>query len=96
MSGQHVLLTGGTGFVGKVVLYELIRRRQELNIERITLIVREGGRGSASARLRRLKRSRAFAGLPSKSLFSLRRERSEVGQTKWASLSTLVIRRHVS
>ncbi|MEE2834389.1 MAG: SDR family oxidoreductase [Myxococcota bacterium] len=65
MSGQHVLLTGGTGFVGKVVLYELIRRRQELNIERITLIVREGGRGSASARLRRLKRSRAFAGLPS-------------------------------
>ena len=32
MSGQHVLLTGGTGFVGKVVLYELIRRREALGI----------------------------------------------------------------
>lgn len=65
MSGQHVLLTGGTGFVGKVVLFELIRRREELGIERVTLLVREGGRGSASARLRRLKRSRCFEDLPS-------------------------------
>ena len=64
MSGQHVLLTGGTGFVGKVVLYELIRRREELGIDRVTLLVREGGRGNAAARLRRLKRSRCFEDLP--------------------------------
>ena len=73
MSGQHVLLTGGTGFVGKVVLYELIRRRQELNIERITLIVREGGRGSASARLRRLKRSIALQACQAAGRAALRR-----------------------
>ena len=64
MSGQHVLLTGGTGFVGKVVLYELIRRRQELNVERITLIVREGGAGAPRLACAGSS-ARAFAGLPS-------------------------------
>src|SRR4026207_2520372 len=36
----RVLLTGSTGFVGKVVLEELMRRREELNIERVYLLIR--------------------------------------------------------
>ena len=39
-SRNTVLLTGATGFVGKVVLHELMRRRQELGIERVVLLVR--------------------------------------------------------
>jgi alcohol-forming fatty acyl-CoA reductase len=41
---NRVLLTGCTGFVGKVVLEELLRRRTELGIERIYVLIR--GRGS--------------------------------------------------
>ena len=37
---NHLLVTGATGFLGKVVLRQLIERRQELGIERITLLVR--------------------------------------------------------
>jgi fatty acyl-CoA reductase len=39
--GARVLLTGSTGFVGKVVLEELLRRREELGIERIYLPIRQ-------------------------------------------------------
>ncbi len=35
-----VLLTGAAGFLGKVVLEELIRRKQELQVEKIILILR--------------------------------------------------------
>ncbi len=40
--GPHleVLLTGATGFVGKVVLAELLRRRDELGIARVWLAIR--------------------------------------------------------
>ena len=37
---RHVLLTGVTGFVGKVVLYDLLKRRAELGIERVSVLVR--------------------------------------------------------
>lgn len=36
----HVLLTGVTGFVGKVVLYDLLRRSAELGVERVSVLVR--------------------------------------------------------
>ncbi len=36
----EVLLTGGTGFLGKVVLEELIRRSDELGVARIHLLIR--------------------------------------------------------
>lgn len=39
-SGVRVLLTGSTGFVGKVVLEELLRRREELGIEKVHLLIR--------------------------------------------------------
>ncbi len=47
-----VLLTGATGFVGKVVLEELLRRREELAIERVLALVRARDPQHASARLR--------------------------------------------
>lgn len=40
MKSAHVLLTGVTGFVGKVVLEELLRRRSELGIAGVTVLVR--------------------------------------------------------
>jgi len=63
--GRVVLLTGGTGFVGKVVLDELLRRREALGIEKLLLLVRADGAERADARLRaEVLRSRCFAGQP--------------------------------
>lgn len=38
--GAHIFLTGSTGFVGKVVLEELMRRREELGFEKVYLLIR--------------------------------------------------------
>ncbi|MEO5588453.1 MAG: SDR family oxidoreductase [Gemmatimonadaceae bacterium] len=60
--GARVLLTGGTGFVGKVVLAELLRRREELGIDLIYLLIRPRGRRSPLDRFNRsLASSRAFS-----------------------------------
>lgn len=48
--GARVLVTGGTGFVGKVVLEELMRRREELDIERVYLLIRPRRRKSPDER----------------------------------------------
>ncbi len=47
-----VLLTGATGFVGKVVLEELLRRRESLGVERVLALVRARDPDHATARLR--------------------------------------------
>ncbi|KAK5989988.1 Putative fatty acyl-CoA reductase [Cladobotryum mycophilum] len=39
-SGNVIFLTGVTGFLGKVVLEELIRRREELNLEKVFVLIR--------------------------------------------------------
>ena len=62
-AGRTVLLTGATGFVGKVALEELLRRRGELGVERVWLLVRADGPAHAEARVRELLRSPCFAGL---------------------------------
>jgi thioester reductase-like protein len=46
-----VLLTGATGFVGKVVLEELMRRRAELGVSRVLALVRASDPEHAAARL---------------------------------------------
>jgi thioester reductase-like protein len=51
-SGRIVLLTGATGFVGKVVLEEIVRRREELGVERVLALVRASDPEHADARLR--------------------------------------------
>ncbi len=38
--GAELLLTGATGFLGKVVLHELMQRSEELGIARVHLLIR--------------------------------------------------------
>lgn len=47
----RVLLTGATGFVGKVILHELLRRREELGLDGVEVVVRSGSGRSAEERL---------------------------------------------
>jgi nucleoside-diphosphate-sugar epimerase len=49
---RTVLLTGATGFVGKVVLETLLRRRAELGFERVLALVRARDPQHAAARFR--------------------------------------------
>jgi len=49
-TGHEILLTGATGFVGKVVLEALLRRREELGIARVHVLIRPSDRGSAAER----------------------------------------------
>jgi 1-acyl-sn-glycerol-3-phosphate acyltransferase len=62
--GKKVLLTGATGFVGKVALFELVRRKEELGIDEIHLVIRKSKREEARARFVRLAASPCFADLP--------------------------------
>jgi len=48
--GSEFLLTGATGFLGKVVLHELLRRRQELGVNRVHVLLRTNGSGTAKER----------------------------------------------
>jgi nucleoside-diphosphate-sugar epimerase len=61
-SGRHVLVTGATGFLGKVWLGMLLERVP--TIRRVTVLARRSGKRSASARVRRLlETSPAFRSL---------------------------------
>ncbi len=40
-TGSNILLTGVTGFVGKVVLEELIRRKDELTLNKVYILIRK-------------------------------------------------------
>jgi nucleoside-diphosphate-sugar epimerase len=54
-----------TGFLGKLVLENLLRRREELGIERIHVVVRSRGGSATAARFRRIvARAPCFAALP--------------------------------
>src|SRR5690606_29046221 len=65
----HVFLTGVTGFVGKVVLEELLFRREELGIERVIVLARgatgrDGRVTSPADRFRKVARAEIFKRLP--------------------------------
>ncbi len=60
----HVLLTGATGFVGKVVLAELMRRRLELGIEAVYVLVRPKKGQTPQERFAQTAESPAFRLLP--------------------------------
>lgn len=51
--GACVLLTGATGFVGKVVLEALVRRQADLGVGRVVLLIRPRPGENAAARFRR-------------------------------------------
>jgi 1-acyl-sn-glycerol-3-phosphate acyltransferase len=50
---QTYLLTGVTGFLGKVLLEALLRRRDELGVERVLVLIRPKGPFDAAARFAR-------------------------------------------
>ena len=59
------LLTGVTGFLGKVMLEELMRRRDELRVERVLVLIRAKGGTAAHERFHKDVASAAcFAALP--------------------------------
>ncbi|RVX68800.1 hypothetical protein B0A52_07686 [Exophiala mesophila] len=63
----HVLLTGGTGFLGKVILQELVRRRQlgDFPPHKITLLIRDSKKLDSKSRFAKLTQSRCFSKLES-------------------------------
>ena len=64
-TGREILLTGATGFVGKVVLEALLRRRAALGIARVHVLIRPGAGSSARERFAvEVERSPCFVGLP--------------------------------
>ncbi|KAF4636017.1 hypothetical protein G7Y89_g2070 [Cudoniella acicularis] len=59
-----IFLTGATGFLGKVVLEELLRRSGELQINKIIILIRpKNGKGARARLLRELIKSPCFANL---------------------------------
>lgn len=64
-SGGEILLTGATGFLGKVVLHELIRRRESLGVDRVQVLIRNNGSGTVESRFDTdIAASPCFAELP--------------------------------
>lgn len=62
---REFLLTGVTGFLGKVVLEELLRRRDELDIARVHVLIRPRKQRQPAERFRReVAGSPCFARLP--------------------------------
>ena len=62
---REFLLTGVTGFLGKVVLEELVRRREELGLERVHVIIRPRKGLTPEERFQReVAASACFARLP--------------------------------
>jgi fatty acyl-CoA reductase len=59
-----VLLTGATGFLGKVVLHDLLFRAEDLGIERVFVVARSKRGTAASDRVDSLWRSPALTSLP--------------------------------
>jgi 1-acyl-sn-glycerol-3-phosphate acyltransferase len=50
LPGSDLLLTGATGFLGKVVLHELLERRESLGVSKIRVLLRTSGSTTADQR----------------------------------------------
>ena len=62
-AAASVLLTGATGFLGKVVLEELLRRRSEFGLDKVFVVVRKKGGKTPDERFNQIMRAKCFAGL---------------------------------
>jgi fatty acyl-CoA reductase len=63
--GRTFVLTGVTGFLGKVVLEELLRRREELHVDHVHVLIRPRGSRTAEERFQReVATSDCFSELP--------------------------------
>ena len=64
-SPRTVLLTGAAGFLGKVALFEMMRRKDELNIVGVVVVIRARGTRLGEERFRKdVVTSPCFASLP--------------------------------
>ena len=64
-TGRVYLLTGATGFLGKVLLEVLLRQREELRVEQVYVLIRPRGALSANERFwREVVSSDCFSRLP--------------------------------
>lgn len=63
ISKSQILLTGVTGFVGKVVLETLLRRREELKLAKVYVLIRPQKEMDAAERLRKVMISPCFSNL---------------------------------
>ncbi len=61
--GSQILLTGVTGFVGKVVLETLLRRRAEFNLQKVHVLIRPKKEMGAPERFKKMMASPCFANL---------------------------------
>ena len=65
MTQRELLLTGATGFLGKVLLRQLVEQAEPLGLDRIHVLVRPmGERLTGARRFARARRAGCFAGLP--------------------------------
>jgi len=65
MSQRELLLTGGTGFLGKVLLRRLVEQADALGLNRIHVLVRPmGDRITGARRFKRARGAECFSGLP--------------------------------
>lgn len=66
---NNVILTGATGFVGKVVLFDLLSQKEKLNIDKIFLIIRDKGVRTAKSRFNNeISKSPLFDSLSNKKI----------------------------
>lgn len=64
-TGRVYLLTGVTGFLGKVLLEELLRQHEEMRVEKVYVLIRRRGGLSAEARFwQEVVPSKCFSNLP--------------------------------
>lgn len=65
MTSRELLLTGATGFLGKVLLRLLVERAESLGLDRIHVLIRPmGERVTGARRFARARRAGCFEGLP--------------------------------
>lgn len=83
MRGATVLLTGVTGFVGKVVLERIASQAEILGVDEVIVVVRPRKGTSAKARVKKVLRSPAFDALPTGWSAMVDVVEGDLSETRW-------------